>query len=102
MHDGQPSSTTSMTVSPVGTPSVVDSNFAPQFDDQYSEQANDYPASEHLTTTGYPDFGFGFAGYPSNGETEFQWYWYRQLLNDLSIDQNSGEMPFTESPFSLQ
>jgi hypothetical protein len=88
-----------MTVSPIGTPSVVDSNFAPQFDDQYSEPANDYLAPEYLTTAGYPDFGFDFTGYPSNGETELQWYWDPQLLNDLSIDQNSGEMPFTESPF---
>jgi hypothetical protein len=97
MRGGQPPPT-SMAVSPLGTPSVVNFDYTPQFDDQYSEQANDYLAPEHLTTIGYPDFGFGFAGYPSNGETEFQWYWDPQLLNDLSIDQNSGEMPFQESP----
>jgi hypothetical protein len=98
MHGGQPPLTTSMTVSPLGTPSVVDFDYVPQFDGQYSEQAYDYLAPEHLTTSGYPDFGFGFTGYPNNGGTEFQWYWDPQLLNDLSIDQNFGEMPFQESP----
>jgi hypothetical protein len=96
MQGGQPPSITSMTVSPLGTPSVADFDYVPHFDDQYSEQANDYLAPEHLTTSGYPDFGFDFTGYPSNGETEFQWYWDPQLFNDLSIDRNFG--PFQELP----
>lgn len=98
MNGGQPPPT-SMTVSPLGTPSVIGFNYAPQFGEQYSGQANDYLAPEHLMTTGYPDFGFDFTGYPSNGETGFQWqYWDPQLLSDLSLDQNFGELPFQEFP----
>lgn len=98
MHGGQPPSTTSMSVSPLGTPSVFNFDYAPQFDDQYSEQANDYLAPGNLMTSEYPDSGFGFASYSNSGEIDFQSYFDHQLLYGLSIDQNFGEMPFQESP----
>jgi hypothetical protein len=99
MHNGQPPSTISMTTSPFASPSVIDYDFAPQFNNQFVDQANDFLAHGNLTTTEYSNSEFDFAGYTSNGETELQLYWNPQLLTSLSNDHNSGEIPFTESPF---